>query len=136
MDSVEKLGVQVFRSDPRQRGFNQPCPLWQGQCTIYTSFSYPRFCHTYKCKLLKKVLDETTSLSDALTTIGQAKEMIQEVELLLPRSKSTNFRERFVARLEELDHSDFVSKSKADALLAAYENVFGVNDLVDSRDVV
>ena len=56
--------MEVFRSDPTQRGFSQPCPLWHGQCTIYTSPHYPRFCGTYKCQLLKKVMDETTLLPD------------------------------------------------------------------------
>ena len=84
LDAAEVLGLNVFQSVPSERGFSQPCPLWQGQCTIYSSPHYPHFCRTYKCKLLKKVLDETTSLPDALTSVQQAKEMIQELELRLP----------------------------------------------------
>src|SRR5262245_54486378 len=76
LDSAEALGLRVFREVPRQRGFNQPCPLWQGQCTVYSSPHYPHFCRTYKCKLLKKVLDETTRLSDALMAIRGVKELI------------------------------------------------------------
>src|SRR5215207_4050079 len=79
MDSIEELGLNVFRSVPSQRGFSQPCPLWQGQCTIYTSPHYPRFCRTYKCKLLKEVLDENMELPNALSVIQKAKEMIQEL---------------------------------------------------------
>ena len=59
MDSIEALGVRVVRSIPSQRGFNQPCPLWEGQCTIYETEQYPRFCRTYKCKLLKELLEES-----------------------------------------------------------------------------
>src|SRR5215207_6020590 len=105
MDSAQALGLNVFRSDPRQRGFSQPCPLWQGQCTIYTSPQYPHFCRTYKCKLLKEVLDESTSLPVALTVIQEAKGMIQEVESFLPSSPNPNFRERLVAQLETLEDS-------------------------------
>src|ERR1041384_3870883 len=69
LDSAEALGLHVFRSVPHQRGFSQPCPLWQGQCTIYASPDYPHFCRTYKCRLLKKLMEETVSLSESLRTI-------------------------------------------------------------------
>jgi hypothetical protein len=141
LDSAQALGLNVFRSDPRQRGFNQPCPLWQGQCTIYTSPHYPHFCHTYKCKLLKEVLEENTSLPDALTVVGQAKGMIHELEALLPRLPNNNFRERLVAYFENLagsavqENTDLnLRRLKADALLIFYEKVFGVKDLVDKPD--
>jgi hypothetical protein len=138
MDSIEDLGLKVFRSVPSQRGFNQPCPLWQGQCTIYTSTSYPRFCHTYKCALLKKLLDETTSLPDALIKVNQAKQKIQELEALLPDSPGTNFRESLVTQLEVLGDSqqsgrqdDDEFRQRAGALLALYAEVFGVDDLIE-----
>src|SRR5436190_16561714 len=98
LNPAEALGLHVIRSDPRQRGFTQPCPLWQGQCTIYTSPDYPRVCRSYQCKLLKEMLDENIPLADALTTVEQAQEMIREVESFLPASSTTNFRERLVAQ--------------------------------------
>jgi len=140
MDSAQALGLNVFQSDPGQRGFSQPCPLWQGQCTIYTSPHYPRFCRTYKCKLLKEVLDENTELPNALTVVQQAKEMIQELEALLPVSPIINFRERLVAQMESLERLKALTERgsveqefllKARALLAFYENHFGVKDLID-----
>ena len=143
LDSAQALGLNVFGSDPSQRGFSQPCPLWQGDCTIYTSPHYPHFCRTYKCKLLKEVLDENTSLPDALTVVQQAKGMIHEVEALLPSSPNPNFRERLVAHLENLqylkasaehENADLGFRQKADALLIFYEKVFGVKDLVDRPD--
>jgi hypothetical protein len=143
LDSAEALGLNVFRSVPSQRGFNQPCPLWQGECTVYTSPHYPHFCRTYKCKLLKQLLDETTSLPHALTVIQHAKGMIAELEALLPSSPNTNFRERLVAHLEEVErlklsdgeeHTDKDFRQKASALLLVYEKVFGVKDVVDKVD--
>src|SRR5512132_1081293 len=62
LEPAEKLGLRVFGSMPSQRGFSQPCPLWQGKCTVYDTPHYPHYCRTYKCKLLKKLLDETTPL--------------------------------------------------------------------------
>lgn len=143
LDSAEALGLHVFRSVPSQRGFNQPCPLWQEECTVYTSPHYPHFCRTYKCKLLKQVLDETTSLPDALTVIQHAKGMISELETLLPSSPNTNFRERLVAHLEEVErlklsdgeeYTDKDFQQKAGELLLVYEKVFGVKDVVDKAD--
>jgi hypothetical protein len=140
LDSAEAFGMQVFRSDPRQRRFSLPCPLWQGQCTIYTSPHYPHVCRTYKCKLLKEVIAENTPLTDALTGIEQAKEMIHELEALLPASPNDNFRERLVTHLEALEKSDrrgdtdLEFRLKANALLGFYEKVFGVKDLIDQPD--
>ena len=136
LDYAEALGMTVFRSDPTQRGFSQPCPLWQGECTIYDSPHYPHVCRSYKCKLLKEVLDENTSLPDALTEIEQAKGMIRELEALLPPSTNVNFRERLVAYLEYLqasagENTELEFRLKADALLKFYEQVFGVDDLVE-----
>lgn len=138
LDRAESWGLKVFRDDPTQRGFSLPCPLWDGQCTIHTSPHYPHVCREYKCKLLKEVIAETTPLPDALTAIEKAKEMIHELKVLLPASENPNFRERLVAQLErrkEFDdeHQD-LRLLKADELLALYEEVFGVTDLIDKPD--
>jgi hypothetical protein len=129
LDPAETLGMQVFRDDPNQRGFSQPCPLWKGQCTIYASRHYPRACRAYNCKMLKEVLAENTPLPAALTAVERAKGMIQEMETLLPVSSNANFRERFVAYFEKSADAEF--RRKANDLLEFYENVFGVKDLFD-----
>ena len=140
LDSAEALGMQVFRSDPSHRRFSQPCPLWQGQCTIYDTPHYPHVCRAYKCKLLIKLHNDETSLPNALTVVGQTKEMIRELELLLPISSSINFRERLVAHLETLQKSarqektDIEFSLKAEALLIFYEKVFEVKDFLDLPD--
>jgi len=136
LEPAKKLGLRVFGSLPSQRGFSQPCPLWQGQCTVYSSPHYPHYCRTFKCRLLKKLLDATTSLPEALLTIEQAKQVIDELEALLPEPASDNFREQLVAHLAHLeqkaawDDQDLKFRLKADALLALYEQVFGVKDLL------
>jgi hypothetical protein len=131
LDSIEALGVNVVRSIPSQRGFNQPCPLWQGQCTIYEAPHYPRFCRTYKCTLLKQLLDERISLTQALSVIRQAKELIREVETILPPSSNPNFRERLAAHLEDQTDSDPEFRHKAAELLSMYEQIFGVKDVIE-----
>ena len=128
LDAVQSLGVKVFR-EPGQRGFSQPCPLWDGICTIHESPQYPRFCRTYKCKLLKQVLDDVTPLPPALTTVQQTRDMINELDALLPRSSGLNFRERLVAYLEQEDTEPGI-RQKAKKLLLVYEAQFGVSDLI------
>jgi hypothetical protein len=133
MESAGALGLHVFGSDPKSRGFSQPCPLWKGECTIYTSPQYPHFCGLYKCQLLKRVADETISLAEALDTVVQTKELIQEVELRLPVSSNKNFRERLVTHLEQGNPGvDF--QQKAHALLIGFKKHFGVKDLVEVTD--
>ena len=143
LDPAEALGMTVNRSEPNQRGFNQPCPLWQGECTIYASPHYPHACRAYKCKLLKEMQNEDISLPDALATIAQAKGMIHELETLLPVSSTHNFRERLVVRLETLERqetsprqedTDLEFRRTAGAWLVLYEMVFGVTDVVDKPD--
>lgn len=126
LESAQDLGLNVFRSHPNERGFSQPCPLWQGQCTIYDSPQYPRFCRTYKCKLLKQLLGETTSLPEALTSIEATKQMIREIEPQLHGSTLPSFRERLEAAIENDE-----LRRKTAPLLGVYLNVFGVDDLVE-----
>lgn len=126
LNSAQELGLNVFRSHPNERGFSQPCPLWQGQCTVYGSPQYPRYCQTYKCKLLKELLAETTSLPEALTTIEDAKQMIRDLEPQLPESTLPGFRERLEAAIENDE-----LRRQAAPLLGVYLDVFGVDDLVD-----
>lgn len=134
LESIEALGVPVVRN-PTQRGFSQPCPLWHGICTIYASPSYPRACNTYKCKLLKGLLDEATPLADALTVVSDAKAMIAELESLLPDSSNGNFRERLVSHLADRIGSpkiaDLEFQQKAKTLLDFYEAHFDVKDIFD-----
>ena len=129
---LESLGVHVLR-EPRQRGFSQPCPLWNGECTIYASPHYPRACKTYKCKLLKQVLDESVTLPEALTVVQKAKEMTQEVELLLSPS-NRNLRERLVEHIEQ-GKADLFFQIRAAKLLAYYRDCFGVKDLTEFVEV-
>jgi len=82
-------------------------------------------------------------LPNALSVIQKAKEMIQELEVLLPVSAIINFRERLVAHMEyqeslqasaERGSVDQEFLLKARSLLALYENQFGVKDLIDHSE--
>lgn len=129
------LGLSVLGTNPKERGFNQPCPLWNGQCTIYTSPDYPRSCRTYKCKLLKRLLDENITFPEALNVVQQAKEKIHSVESLLPASSNCNFRERLVEHIES-GNADGEFRQKASALLSFYKNEFGVKDIINRSEEI
>jgi hypothetical protein len=127
LDAIAARGVTVIR-EPKQRGYNQPCPLWEGECTIYHSPDYPRFCRTYKCKLLKHVMDEITPLSDALTRVGETKRMINELSVLLPPSANGNFRERLAAYSG--NGGDDYILGLARILTGLYDEYYGVTDVL------
>ena len=75
---------------------------------------------------------EDTTLADALVKVRQAKDLIREVEAMLPYSANPNFRERLVAELEA--QPDVELQQKAEILLDFYERVFGVDDLVEKAE--
>ena len=138
LSPAESLGLNVIRNDPRQRGFTQPCPLWDGMCTVYTSPSYPRTCKTYKCIVLRRLLDEDIALPEALSTIQETLDLIREIEPLLPVSTAISFRERLIAHKEFLESNgmeqgggDSEFLRKAELLLTYYEDRFGVDDFID-----
>ena len=133
LNPPEKLGLHVIRSAPRQRGFTQPCPMWNGGCTIYDSPNYPKGCDSYKCKLLRELLDESVSLPKALRVVQQTKKLIQEVDAFLPDASDLSFRERLVTQLEG-GTTDQAFQRKAQELLQKYEAQFGVNDLIVVSD--
>ena len=133
LNPLQKLGLNVIRSDPRQRGFTQPCPMWNGECSIYQSQHYPRGCESYRCKLLRELLDESVSLPKAWKVVQQAKKMIQEIDAFLPASSNISFRERLITSMEQ-GHTNADFQQRADALLIFIEKYFGVNDFFDKPD--
>ena len=139
---AESLGLNVIRNDPRQRGFTQPCPLWNGMCTVYTSPGYPRTCKTYKCIVLRRLLDDDISLPDALSAIQETLDLISEIEPLLPASSAPSFRERLIthkefleSKGEELDALEQEFLRKTEILLIQYEDRFGVDDFIDFEKI-
>lgn len=138
LDPVENLGLNVIRNDPHQRGFTQPCPVWNGVCTVYTSPDYPRSCKNYKCIALRRLLDQDITLPDASAIIQETLSLIREIEPLLPASTAISFRERLIAHKEFLESTDRGHEThdqeflrKTQILLTQYEDHFGVDDFID-----
>ncbi|MCC7119842.1 MAG: hypothetical protein IT310_15055 [Anaerolineales bacterium] len=135
LDKVENLGLKVIRNDPRQRGFLQPCPVWQnGICTVYKSPDYPSSCRKYKCVVLRKLLDDEIDFPNAMNQIEETLNLIREIEGLLPKSPAIGFREQLLDFVSGLypglaDESELLRK--VTQLLGWYERRFGVDDFVD-----
>lgn len=136
--SAQSLGLNVIQDNSRQRGFTQPCSMWNGVCALYTSPKYPRSCKRYQCDVLRRLLDEDISLPDALSIIQETLTLIREIEPLLPASSTLSFRERLITYKENLEsnekeytepESEFLRK--AEELLTYYEEGFGMDDFID-----
>ncbi len=88
--------------------------------------------------MLRRLLDEDISLSDALSIIQETLTLIREIEQLLPVSSTLSFRERLITYKENLEsnekeyteaESEFLRK--AEVLLTYYEEGFGMDDFID-----
>jgi hypothetical protein len=138
LDAVQALGLNIIQNNPRQLGFAQPCPLWDGTCTAYTSSGYPRACKKYRCIVLRRLLDDDISLPDALSAVEETLTLIREIEPLLPASSAPSFRERLIthkeileSKGESLDAPEHEFLQKTEILLIEYEDRFGVDDFID-----
>ena len=134
--SARHLGLTVLRPKvPKGPGFSLPCLHWQGQCTIYTHLNKPNVCDAFECKLLKEFKAGHTPLAEALTIVQKAKEMIQELDAMLPSRLGTSFRRRLFEYVMQLEENKLQTKVgsafrlKAGILLILFERRFGVTDL-------
>jgi hypothetical protein len=83
--SAQALGLPVLDRD--KPGFALPCPRLEGAvCTIYGQ--RPRVCSRYKCQLLQDTEAGQVSLPEAVAKVAIAKELLDEVEAVLPRGMS------------------------------------------------
>jgi len=61
--AVEGFGGELFIGSMGQLSFVQPCPAFDGVCTVYPN--HPASCKSYRCKLLDDMLNERLSLARA-----------------------------------------------------------------------
>jgi len=122
LDPAAALGMRVFREPPQERGFAQPCPLWQGKCSIHGSSHYPHVCRAYRCGVLKRLQAGEISLAQALLEIEQTRQAIEALRPLL--SPGNSFREQLMAALEAIPPNP-----QALTMARVFETRFGVSDL-------
>ena len=81
------LGLELYPKNPdrtpdqcadQPQGFSLPCPLHQdGQCSVYPT--RPHVCGAYRCELLKKYLNGTSSLEKCLEVVRDAKALVNSI---------------------------------------------------------
>jgi len=132
--SLQKLGLTVVKPDEKKHGFSQPCPMWDGECTIYQTKNFPSGGRAFNCKLLRELLDESVSLSTALRVVKRTKKKIGVIEKLLPASPHVSFRDRVVEQLTYLDDSTQLTLAESEfqaelnSVLNEIESRFGVRN--------
>jgi hypothetical protein len=78
------LGLDVDPDDADVELLALPCRGLRGtRCSVYRH--RPRCCRTFECRLLQDAERGAVSVSDALTTIGDAKTQVRQVTSLLAR---------------------------------------------------
>jgi len=140
IETTQALGLNVLQSHPDKPVFRLPCPLWKGQCTIYTYPHKPSICGDFRCKLLREILDGQLQLNEALTVVQRAKQLIQELEGELHDKQVINFRRRLFEYVSQLERSTSHTEAgntfrmKAGVLLVLFAQRFGVTGLFNTLE--
>jgi hypothetical protein len=140
IQTARALGMDVLQSDPERPAFHLPCPLWKGQCTIYTHPHKPSICSDFKCKLLREVEDGQRELDDALLVVQRTRQLIQELAAQIPVRRTNNFRQYLLEYLNQLEQaamqteSDNAFRLKAGVLLVLFAQRFGVKGLFNAPE--
>lgn len=140
VETTRALGLNVLQTNPETPVFSLPCPLWKGQCTIYTHPHKPSICGDFKCKLLREVEEEQLGLDEALLVVQRTKQLINELDAQVPVGQSNNFRRHLFEYLTELEKSTSHTEAekafrlKAGALLVMYTQRFGVIGLFNKPE--
>lgn len=74
---IEKFGGIIFKNNEDKLSFKQPCPAFNGICSIYPN--HPSSCKEYQCKLLKSMQNNDITLDKAKEVVKNTK---KEVEII------------------------------------------------------
>jgi hypothetical protein len=135
------LGLSVDTQNiPGERSFALPCPLYDGKCSIYKDPRKPAKCTSYKCQLLMDLEVNKIHIEQALMEVQHTKEMISEIERVLPEDANKNFCIELLPYLDALEKAGIKCDTeedqnllKAGMLLARYDQKFGVTQLFTNR---
>jgi len=82
---AKQLGlIVVHEPHPDALNFTLPCPLWEGECTIYDHPAKPRACGLFKCQLLIALQDGQISLKQALQYVEKTVNLFWELNRKFP----------------------------------------------------
>jgi Fe-S-cluster containining protein len=79
VERVRDLGLDVDLPEKGEASFRQCCSALSGtRCTIYEH--RPDACKRYRCHLLMALEEDEVSLEDALSVVGQARQMLSQLD--------------------------------------------------------
>jgi hypothetical protein len=130
--TTQALGMSLVQPRPDENGFSLPCPLYTNQCPIYTHPHKPKVCGKYECKMLKEIKNGQKNLAQAMTEIKQFKDIVHELEALLPTKPNVNYNQYLCEHIWQLENdptlynTEAAFRLKAGVFFILLEQRFGV----------
>ena len=94
----------VFEIIPGQkRAFKQPCPYYRNNiCFIYKTRPYV-VCESFRCKLLRSVISETVSYTDAIKIIDEVIALKTKIEQQILENHPENTGDSLPQKMKEFE---------------------------------
>ena len=131
--ATQTLGMSLVQPIPDDIGFSQPCPQYRDQCLIYTHPNKPKVCSSYECKMLKELKKGEKNLAQALIEVQQVKDIIHDLDSLLPTKPNVNFKQYLYDHIWQLENdptlynTETVFRLKAGVFFILLSQLFGVD---------
>jgi hypothetical protein len=92
------LGLKLKRKN-RQQYIPQPCPAYRdSQCNIYAE--RPARCRLFECRQFKQVTSGEITIDEALRKIREARQQVDQINLLLQQTGLWNAKKRLSSNVE------------------------------------
>jgi len=120
--TVEEFGGELFNNEDGQLCFRQPCPAYNGNCTVYPN--HPLSCQGFECALLKQLLRGEITLEHAVSLVQQTQEAVSQVDATLfpllgdRKIPTIDYMRQFFILLEDEKNTKGFKQSYAKALAA------------------
>jgi hypothetical protein len=77
---LQDLGLGYIEDSDGRTGFRQPCPAFEGCCSVYEA--RPSVCRRFRCNLLAKVIEGALPIEEAEGIVETAKGLVRRGEPL------------------------------------------------------
>ena len=102
---IEKFGGIIFTNNKGKLCFKQPCPAFNGICSVYPN--HPSSCQEYQCKLLKSMQNNNITPDKAKKIVENTRKEVMlidnSLEILLGKRTVTvdHYIDLFLEKIEE-----------------------------------
>ncbi len=115
---VEGFGGELFTNKAGKLSFRQPCPAYDGKCSVYPD--HPLSCRQYRCKLLDTLLKGERTFNEARRIVEKTKQEVETIDTsLLPLlgERSIIVDEYINLFFETVKNDDLLKKRYQNALI-------------------